>query len=219
MKVLCLISGGIDSPVAAALALRGGAELVCVNFINAPFGSEENVDKVKALVQKIAENKELAKGKIKKIKLILVPFGSTVQKEIAAKGERKFQCVLCRRMMLRTAEIIAREEGCEALLTGESLGQVASQTLDNLTTSATAVEIPILRPLLGMDKLEIEKLSREFGLYAESTKPVACCTLVPDQPATKSTRGVLEKEEEKIGAKGLARKAVKGKEVILIGGE
>ncbi|MFH1225574.1 MAG: hypothetical protein V1676_07275 [Candidatus Diapherotrites archaeon] len=210
MRVLALVSGGIDSPVAAALVLQGGAELECVHFMNAPFGSGESEDKVRALL------KAIAKRFGKKIKLTIVPFGNIVQREIASKGERHYQCVLCRRMMLRTAEKIAREDKCEALATGESLGQVASQTLDNLTTSAAAVRVPVLRPLLGMDKLEIEKLSRGFGLLQESIRPVACCTLVPEKPATKSTNLIILREEAKICAEELAEKASGKRRVVLI---
>ena len=139
MKVIALISGGIDSPVATALALQNGAEIVCAHFSNAPYSSEKTEEKVFEILRHLAQKYG------KKIKLYIIPHGANLT-EISRKCERKFTCVLCRRMMLRIASRIAEREKADALLTGESLGQVASQTLSNISAEFSASTKPINSP-------------------------------------------------------------------------
>ena len=202
MKVIALISGGIDSPVATALALQNGAEIVCAHFSNAPYSSEKTEEKVFEILRHLAQKYG------KKIKLYIIPHGANLT-EISRKCERKFTCVLCRRMMFRIASRIAEREKADALLTGESLGQVASQTLSNISAEFSASTKPILRPLLGMDKLEIERLAKGIGTFTASTKPAGCCEITPERPATKAGRRQIEEEEEKLDIEKLARESLK----------
>ncbi|MDO8647730.1 MAG: 7-cyano-7-deazaguanine synthase [Candidatus Diapherotrites archaeon] len=209
MKLLLLISGGIDSPVAGALALKAKHELVAVHFHNTPFTDELNKQKA------IDALKILAKKFGKTIKLYIIPHGFSLT-SIAKNCDRKMNCVLCRRIMLRVASRIAEQEGCGALLTGESLAQVASQTLWNLEAEHSAASKIIVRPLLGMDKSEITELAREFGTFSNSIKPALCCTIVPSQPATHSSLERAELEEKKLDLEAIVQKAFEGKEVIEI---
>lgn len=201
MKVIALISGGIDSPVATALALQGGAEIVCAHFSNVPYTSEKTEEKVFEIVKHLAEKYK------RKIKVYVIPHGANLT-EISRKCERKFTCVLCRRMMLRIASRIAEKEKADALLTGESLGQVASQTLSNIAAEFSAANKPILRPLFGMDKLEIERLAKEIGTFTASTKPAGCCEITPERPATKAGRRQIEEEEKKLDIEKMTQESL-----------
>jgi thiamine biosynthesis protein ThiI len=202
VKVIALVSGGIDSAVASALALQQGMGLVMLHFDTKPLGNTRGIEKT----EKLARHLALKFGK--KIKVCVVPHGETLF-EIARKCGRKYSCVLCRRMMLRVAEKVARREKASALLTGESLGQVASQTLFNLNAEHSAVKIPVMRPLLGMDKLEIEKLAKGFGTFETSILPSACCQ-IPVKPATKATGDIIAGEEKKLDIEKLAGNSLKG---------
>jgi len=184
-KALLLLSGGIDSPVAGHL-LKDKLELVAVTFHYKPLSSGEEIEKARKLAKKLG---------IKK--LYVIPFAET-QQEVVKRCNHKYFYILTRRIMWRTAEKIAEKENAEFLVTGESLGQVASQTLTNLTTIGQAVKIPLLRPLLGFDKNETIKIAREIGTYETSKGPEVCCLLGPKHPATKAPVNVVEKEEEKI---------------------
>jgi thiamine biosynthesis protein ThiI len=206
MKLLSLLSGGIDSPVATYLMLRRGDQCVALHFDNQPFTDESQLEKAKDLVGRLKEYSS-------EIPLYIVPHGKT-QIEFARHAIRKFGCVFCRRMMLRIGEKIARKEECEALLTGESLGQVASQTLPNIRVEEEAVDIPILRPLIGFDKLEIERIAKEIGTYDISIRPGLCCTIVPDKPATVSRIEKIREEESKVGVERLVEDALAEAEVL-----
>jgi thiamine biosynthesis protein ThiI len=203
MKLVSLISVGIDSPVATHMMLKRGAEIVAVHFDNRPFTDEGQINKTKSLI------KELEKQHKKKIKIFIVPHKDS-HIEFGKHCKRNLHCVLCRRMMFRLAERIAQLEKADALLTGESLGQVASQTLRNIRTESQAVEIPIIRPLIGLDKLEIEKYAKEIGTYKISILPGMCCTIVPKRPSTFSRLSVVLEEEKKVDIEGLVKKAISG---------
>jgi thiamine biosynthesis protein ThiI len=200
-KAIALVSGGIDSAVAAALALEQGMQPVFLHFDTVPLGNTKGREKTILLARHLAQ----LFGK--KIKVIIAPHGSVLF-AIAKNCDRKYGCVLCRRMMLRIAEKIAAKEKAGALLTGESLGQVASQTLANLNAEHSAVSIPIIRPLLSLDKLQIEKLAKKFGTFETSILPSACCS-IPSKPATKSNKAVIEEEEKKLDIEKLALDAAK----------
>jgi thiamine biosynthesis protein ThiI len=206
MKVVSLLSGGIDSPVSTHLLLRKGVEVVAVHYDNQPFTDDKQLNKTKELIRRLEEHS----GKM--AKKYIVPHGPS-QTEIARNTHRRYQCVMCRRMMFRIAERIAQIEGADAIATGESLGQVASQTLPNIRTEEQAVNIPILRPLIGLDKVEIERIAKEIGTYEASIGPGLCCTIVPDKPSTKARLKVVTEEESKIDLEELVEKAIEGAEV------
>lgn len=201
MRVLSLISGGIDSAVSTGVALEKGCEVIAVHFYASPFADEQSKEKSKKILRILGEKFG------KRIKFIVVKHGEA-QKEIADKCDRKYTCVLCRRQMLRTASEIAKKEGCDALITGESLGQVASQTLPNLSAEHNAASIVVLRPLLGLDKAEIEQTARRYGTFESSIEPGGCCLLVPEKPVTKALKEKVEEEERKLDLKGMVQKSL-----------
>ena len=198
-KVIALVSGGIDSAAAISLALEQGLEVVALHYSTVPFSDERAEEKTIALIGHL--NKRFGK----RTRLLVVPFGNAL-KEIAKNCDRKFNCVLCRRMMLRIAEKIALEEKAGALLSGESLGQVASQTLPNLNAEAGCISLPVIRPLLGMDKLEIEAIAKEFGTMEISTMPSSCCS-IPEKPSTAAKRKIVVEMEKGLDVKALAKEA------------
>ena len=200
-KAIALISGGIDSAVAGALALEQGMQPVFLHFDTVPIGNTKGREKTMLLAR------HLARLFGKKINVIVVPHSETLF-AITKNCDRKFACVLCRRMMLRIAGRIAKKKKAGALLTGESLGQVASQTLANLNAEHSAVSIPIIRPLLGLDKLQIEKLAKKFATFETSILPSACCS-IPSKPATKASAALILEEEKKLDIEKLVGNAVK----------
>ncbi|MBU0623429.1 MAG: 7-cyano-7-deazaguanine synthase [Candidatus Thermoplasmatota archaeon] len=203
MRGVVLVSGGIDSPVAAYLMGRQGLELIMVHFDNRPFTSDQEVGKAMELMRKVDEALGARSTKI------LVPHGKA-QAEFAKCCRRNMECVLCRRMMLRVAERIAGKHGAGFLVTGESLGQVASQTLANIYVEERATSLPVLRPLIGFDKIEIEKVAKRIGTYAVSIMPGLCCTIVPKKPSTYSRIAQAVDEETKIDLERLADEEFKG---------
>ncbi|MCE9581645.1 MAG: tRNA 4-thiouridine(8) synthase ThiI [Planctomycetes bacterium] len=180
-RVVTLLSGGIDSPVAAWRMIRRGCKTNFVHFHSMPFTSQASVDKVRELAQKL----EPWQGAYR---LHMVPFGE-VQQEIVTNSPQEFRIILYRRFMMRIGEAIARRENAHALITGDSLGQVASQTLTNLETVNAVALLPVLRPLIGMDKQEIIDTARRIGTYDVSALPHDdCCSfLMPRSPATACT--------------------------------
>lgn len=201
-RVVSLISGGIDSPVAAYRMMQRGCRLIFVHFHSVPFQDKTSQDKVRQLVTRLTRHQFASR-------LHLVPFGE-IQRRIVAAVARPLRVVLYRRMMLRIAEAIARKEKGKALVTGESLGQVASQTLDNMAIIQQAARLPILRPLVGMDKQEIIDQARRIGTFEISTIPDQdCCQLfVPKHPATKARLAEVEADETKFDVKELLRYGV-----------
>jgi thiamine biosynthesis protein ThiI len=197
MKLLALISGGIDSPVAAHLMRSRGHRVDCVHFDNRPFTDDKQYNKAIELVKLLHE---LHGGDMK---LYVAPNGDAMI-AIAERAPRRYGCVLCRRMMLRVASMIAHKYGYEGLVTGESLGQVASQTLENIRVEEGASSSPVIRPLIGLDKTEIMEIARETGTYDISISPGLCCTITPDTPATKAKSSEIEKAEKKCNVQNLA---------------
>jgi tRNA uracil 4-sulfurtransferase len=186
-----LMSGGIDSPVALHYLLRQGHELMAVHMDNRPFTDDSPLAKV---VDHLAVLRERYQ---QPIPLYLVPHGST-QLTLMRNTDRHVGCVLCRRFMWRSAERIAEREHASFLATGEALGQVASQTLSNMRSATASVRLPIVRPLIGFDKHEIEAVAKAIGTYAISTRPGVCCQAVPDKPATRSNLVQILHEEERV---------------------
>jgi thiamine biosynthesis protein ThiI len=176
--VAALLSGGIDSPVAAWRMMKRGCRVVFVHFHSVPYLPPTSQAKARALVERLTEWQYDST-------LVLVPFGE-IQREVVLTVPPPARVVIYRRLMVRIAEALARKQGAVALTTGESLGQVASQTLPNIARIDEAATMPILRPLIGMDKLEITEQARRLGTFEISIEPDAdCCTLfVPKHPAT-----------------------------------
>ena len=206
VKVLSLVSGGIDSAASTRLSLEQGLEVIGLHYSTRPFADERAEQKARQLV------KHLEKRFGKKIRLLSIPFGKVLG-AIAKNCDRKYNCVLCRRMMLRIAEKTAREEGASALLSGESLGQVASQTLSNINAEAGTITMPVIRPLLGMDKLQIEKIAKEYGTFEISTMPSSCCS-IPNKPSTSAKREMMEEQEKNLGIEKLVQEAFEAREEI-----
>ena len=198
-RVVSLISGGIDSPVAAYRMMQRGCRLIFVHFHSAPYQDKTSQEKVRELLKTLTRHQFNSR-------LFLVPFGE-IQRQIVAAVSRPLRVVLYRRMMLRIAEAIARREKAKALVTGESLGQVASQTLENMAVIQLAATLPILRPLVGMDKQEIIDQARRIGTFDISSIPDQdCCQLfVPKHPATKAQRTDVEDDEARFDVKELVR--------------
>lgn len=182
---------------------KQGVDLVLVHFDNRPFTSDSEVDKAKTLMALL----DRASGR--KSRKVLVPHGDT-QAEVAKNCRSNMQCVLCRRTMFRVAERLARKYGAGAIITGESMGQVASQTLANILVEERATDLPILRPLIGLDKVEIERTAKEIGTYVVSTLPGLCCTVAPKKPSTYSTLGSALEEEAKVDIEALADREAAG---------
>ena len=202
-RVVALLSGGIDSPVASYRLMRRGCQVVFVHFHSFPHTTAESQDKVRRLLQVLSRYQE-------KSKLYLVPFAE-LQREIVAYAPAPLRVLLYRRFMLRIAEAIAVAERASALVTGDSLGQVASQTLENLrVVSAAAARLPIFRPLIGDDKEEIIRVAREIGTYDLSILPDQdCCTLfVPKHPETMGRPEQLDQAEAALDVPRLVEAAL-----------
>jgi len=201
-RVVALISGGIDSPVAAYRLMQRGCRMIFVHFHSVPYQDRTSQEKVRRLVQRLTRHQSTSR-------LYLVPFGE-IQRQIVATVARPLRVVLYRRMMLRISETIARKDKAKALVTGESLGQVASQTLDNMAVIQQATRLPILRPLVGMDKQEIINQARRIGTFEISSIPDQdCCQLfVPAHPATKAHFAAVEEDEAKLATAELVRYGV-----------
>jgi len=200
--VVALISGGIDSPVAAYRMMRRGCVLEFVHFHGAPYQDRTSREKVTELVRLLTRYQLHSR-------LHLVTFGE-IQRQIVAAVRRPFRVVLYRRMMLRIAEALAASVGARALVTGESLGQVASQTLANLTVTEQATTLPLLRPLIGMDKAEISAQAQHIGTFEVSIQPDQdCCQLfVPPHPSTRMTLDEAEDAERALDIPALVRQAL-----------
>jgi thiamine biosynthesis protein ThiI len=199
-KVVVLLSGGIDSPVAAAVFLEKGVEAVLVHFFNQTPQQAGVQGKIERLAEQLS--------KIGKTKLILVPFGD-IQREIIKAVPADCRMIVYRRMMFRIAEKIMQKENAEALVTGDSIGQVASQTLENLHTIYSATKSTVLHPLIGKDKREIMDMARKFGTYDISNAPYEdCCSfMIAQHPKTKSRIQEIEQFEKNIDVERLVEGA------------
>ena len=199
-RVLVLMSGGIDSPVSAYLAMKRGTKAHYVHFHSAPYTSDASVGKVERLVRILTRHQGSSR-------FAVVPFGDC-QREIVSSCPDRLRVVIYRRMMLRAAERIARRWRCEALVTGESLNQVASQTLENMAAIDRVAHMPVLRPLVGLDKQEIIGLAERAGTFDVSILPHQdCCSfLQPQHPATRTTAAACEEAEAGMDVEAWARR-------------
>ncbi len=202
-KIMCLISGGIDSPVAAARLIRRGCRAHFVHFHSYPILSRTSQDKVRTLVERLTEHQLRSR-------LHLVPFG-TVQQKVVVSVPPPLRVVIYRRLMMRIAEKLAWKTGAHALVTGDSVGQVASQTIDNLAVVDAVATMPILRPLIGFDKEEITLEAQRLGTYETSIIPDDdCCTLfTPRYPTTRASCDVVDVAERELDVAGLVDEAVR----------
>ena len=200
-RATCLISGGIDSPVAAYLLMKRGMRLDFVHFHSVPRTDPASLEKVEDLIKILIRYQGPAR-------LAMVPL-LPIQEEIAALCPAELRVLLYRRFMLRLAEATAQRMRSDALITGESLGQVASQTIQNLRAVESVVTLPVLRPLIGLDKPEIIAISRRIGTYETSITPhFDCCSfLLPDKPATRSTARELDEAEGVLDIEALVSEA------------
>lgn len=201
-KVACLISGGIDSPVAAYRMMKRGCQAVFVHFSGRPLMSRASEDKVRELVQTLTPYQYDSR-------LHIVPFGE-IQREIVAHAPAAYRVVLYRRLMVRIAGELARREQCWGLVTGDSLGQVASQTPENLSVIEEAAELPMLRPLIGMDKIEITEQAERIGTFTTSIEPDQdCCSLfTPPHPSTRTRIDDIRKVEQHFDISALVKQGL-----------
>ena len=195
-KALLLLSGGIDSPVAGHLIARQGLEVLAVHFSLEPITDDAAAVKSRRLAERLRLSK-----------LFVVTVGPAFA-EIARACDRRLYFVLSKRLMVRIAEAIAKREGCTYLLTGESLGQVSSQTLPNLRAIDAASSMVVLRPLIGFDKEETVRIAREIGTYGISEGPEICDLLGPMHPATKASVEQVLGEEARLDVDRLVREAL-----------
>lgn len=209
-KGLLLLSGGIDSPVAGFTMAKRGLAINCVHFHSYPFTSERAEEKVKDLAEILARYT----GKFKFFSINLLE----IQKEINKNCPEKEMTIISRRFMMRIAEKIARHNNYDALITGESLGQVASQTVQGITVTNDSVDIPVLRPLIGMDKIDIIRIAEDIETYETSILPFEdCCTVfLPKHPVTKPKVEDIKKSEEALDIDGLVNDAIRNMKVYTI---
>ena len=201
-RVACLLSGGIDSPVAAWRLMRRGCRVLLVHFHSYPILTRASQEKVRELARILA-------GFQFHSRLFLVPFGD-IQQQVTLSVAPPLRVVIYRRLMMRIAEQIARQNRAQALVTGEVVGQVASQTLENLASINCVVTMPVLRPLIGLDKDEITAEAQRLGTYEISIIPDQdCCTLfTPRHPATKARTADVERAEATLPVDDIVQRAV-----------
>lgn len=210
-RAMLLLSGGIDSPVAGHMMARRGLELGAVHFFSYPYTSEEAKDKVLELAR-------ILSGWTGKLTVSIVPF-THIQQEIRERCSEDYFTLVMRRFMMRLAERVARHQGCSALVTGESLGQVASQTVEAINATGSVCRMPVFRPLIGMDKEEIVVRARQIGTFETSILPYEdCCTVfTPRHPQTKPKLENVEKQEEGLDVEALVEEAFAGVERVTLG--
>lgn len=212
-KACILISGGIDSPVAAFMMAKRGVELKAIHFASPPYTSQRAEDKVVELLSKVSEYSG-------KMDMITVPF-TKIQEAIKDKCPEDLFTIIMRRIMMKISERLSQEYNCSALITGESLGQVASQTINAITCTDSVVDMPVFRPLIGMDKDEIVVISRKIDTFDISIKPYEdCCTVfTPKHPKTRPVLKFVEDAESLVNFDELMKEAIENIKITKIGYE
>lgn len=198
MRALLLLSGGIDSPVAGHLLQESKVDLEAVHFSLEPFTDASGEEKAAALARQLGLSR-----------LFVVPAGPLFA-EFTKRADERLYFVFSKRFMLRVAGELARRERCEALVTGENLGQVSSQTLVNLASIDRAATLPVLRPLLAYDKIETIRIAEAIGTFETSKGPEMCDVLGPTDPATSALPRRVEKEEARVDVATLVSRALEG---------
>ena len=209
-RAMLLLSGGIDSPVAGHMIAKRGVELECIHFFSYPYTSELAKDKVLELAR-------LMSRYCGRMSVSIVPF-TEIQEAIRDNCPEEFFTLIMRRFMMKIAERIARQHGCQALVTGENLGQVASQTMEAMAVTGACVELPIFQPLIGMDKEEIVTRARRIGTMETSILPYEdCCTVfTPRHPKTKPTIGQVDHACAPLDFDTLIERALAGTELVKV---
>lgn len=207
-SAVTLLSGGIDSPVSSYMIARRGIHLVPVHFFSFPYTSEQAKQKVLELTEKLTDY-------CGRLTVEIVPF-THIQEEIRDKCPEEYFTLIMRRFMMRISEQIAEMNGCKALVTGENLGQVASQTMEALRVTEECVSLPVLRPLIGMDKRDIIEIARKIGTFETSILPYEdCCTVfTPRHPRTKPHIEDVIKVEKAMDIETLVQEALDGREQV-----
>jgi len=210
-KAICLLSGGIDSPVAAWLTMKKGCTPVFVYFDNSPFTDETTQQRAVEAIKKLKK-----RSSEKTFKLYVVPHGEDLA-DILRNCPRNLTCLLCRRMMYRVAEKIALKENADAIVTGEIIGEHASQTLRNLHVENLVMsDVTVLRPLIGMNKTEVESTARKIGTFDDSTKPASCCTGPPPKPRTRARLEEVLEAERKLKIEDMIERDLKDTSVLIV---
>ncbi|HOV69060.1 MAG TPA: tRNA uracil 4-sulfurtransferase ThiI [Clostridia bacterium] len=209
-NALLLLSGGIDSPVAGWMMAKRGVKLYAVHFYSFPYTSEHSKQKVVMLTEILSQYSG-------EVELFVVPF-TEIQEAIYTKCPHQYTTIIMRRFMMKIAEAIARDNGCGALITGESLGQVASQTLDSIIVTDNAVNLPVFRPLIGFDKNDIVDIARNIDTFETSILPYEdCCTVfTPRHPATHPNLDKIVQAESALDGDEYIKKAIAATERLVI---
>jgi thiamine biosynthesis protein ThiI len=209
-RVLILMSGGLDSPIAAYYSLKRGARCEYIHFHSYPYTSQASIDKVKALIGVLNKFQFYAK-------VHMIPF-SEAQEEIVLNCPDRMRIVLYRRFMMRIAQRVAEESKIDALVTGDSLGQVASQTLANIRAINDVVHLPVLRPLIGLDKNEIMEKAREIGSYSISILPHddACSRFMPKQPVINARMEAVYEAEKALDVDRIVEETLAKREILYL---
>ena len=209
-RAMCLLSGGIDSPVAAYMMAKRGVEIECVHFFSYPYTSQLAKDKVLELARLVTRYSG-------RMTVNVVSF-TQIQEAIRDNCPEEFFTLIMRRFMMEIAQAIGKDDGCGALITGENLGQVASQTMEAMAVTGAVVDIPIFMPLVGMDKEEIVTIARKIGTLDTSILPYEdCCTVfTPKHPKTKPTLEQVVKAEAKLDRAALIAQALQSVEKITV---
>ena len=209
-RAVSLLSGGIDSPVASYMMAKRGVQLEMIHFASPPYTSEQAREKVLQLARELVPW-------CGRLTVHVVPFAE-IQEEIRRSCPEDHFTLIMRRFMMRLADALAHELGCGALVTGECLGQVASQTMAALAVSEDAATLPVLHPLIGMDKEEIVRIARHIGTFDTSILPYEdCCTVfTPRHPKTKPHVEEVREMEQALDVAGLVRRAMENRDIVKI---
>lgn len=209
-KGMLMLSGGIDSPVAGYLAMKRGVRLECVYFDSPPHTSEEALNKVLTLAEKLSDYSNY-------IKVHIIHF-TDIQEAIYKNCPKEYMITIMRRCMYRIAEMLAHRENCKCIVNGESIGQVASQTLTSMNAINEVVKMPVIRPVCCLDKLEIIDIAKKIGTYETSILPYEdCCTIfVPEHPVINPEKELAREYEERLDYNALINEAIKTKETITL---
>jgi thiamine biosynthesis protein ThiI len=209
-RAAVLLSGGIDSPVAAYMIAKRGVEIECVHFFSYPYTSERAKEKVLELARLLTKY-------CGRMTVDIVGF-TEIQEAIRDHCREEYFTIIMRRFMMRLAEKVGTEHGTKCLVTGENLGQVASQTMDAMAVTGSVVDVPVFCPLIGMDKGEIVAIARRIGTMETSILPYEdCCTVfTPKHPKTRPVREQVEAEEQKLDVEGLMERALANTEKVTV---